>query len=317
MEGYVIIPGLKDESFDDREYSLYLVNAENHMKIPLKHEDIIIDKLPDLNYKDSFAYNYAGYKVFIPYTILKNNPEIIGENRILVTFKQEGITHNLFASYASHNIRKSSDLRAIIKENTYFIFKYDLNNELIIDINDLEHVYDTVTVEDEKLCIYSPENYGNVNLYYAKDSINDEIRIPFDFDEEKKCYFVDIEKILPFEGRIIYDNGLPLVHKEKGFIFLHSNKGQCVINTLRDYNYDIYMSKNISVIGDQINRKEQTLSFKAKLYSSEKIEGKDAKVKLFLRDDKTHQNVYILEGDYLKGLRKGKGKEIGGLFGTC
>lgn len=300
VEGYIIIPGLKDDSFYDREYSFYLVNADNHKRISLSYEDIEINKFGNFNFKDSFSYNASGYKVFIPYTVLKEHPEFFGENRVLVTFKQEGKTHNLFASYASNEVKRSSDLRANIKENTYFMFKYDLNNELIIDIYNLEHVYDTLTSENDKLCIYSPENYGSVVLFYEKDSINDEIRIPFEYDEEKKCYSMDIEKILPFEGKIIYENGLPLVHNKKELILLHSKKGQCILNTLRDYIYDIYMSKNISVVEDKISRNEQTISFKAKLYSSEGIEGKDAKVRLFLKDDKTHQNAYVIEGKYFK-----------------
>ena len=298
--GYVIIPGLKDDSFSDREYSFYLVNANNHKRIPLEHEDIEINKMENFKFKDSFSYKSAGYKVFIPYTILNENPDFYGENRVLVTFKQEDITHNFFASYAPWSVKGPTNLKAIFKENTYFIIKYDLNNEFVIDIHRLEHIYEKVTSEDGKLCIYSDENFGNVNIYYEKDSLNDEKKIPLDYDTEKKCYSVDIEKILPYKGRILYENGLPLVHKEKKLIFSPSNKGQCILNTLKDYNYDIYMSKNISVIEDKIHRQEQTINFKTRLYSSEDIEGKYAKVRLLLKDEKTHKNQYILDGKYFK-----------------
>lgn len=299
VKGFMVIPGLKDDSFEDREYSFYLLNQDNHKKIPLEYENVNIENLTNFNFrfKNSFSYDSSGYKVIIPYSILKDNPDFAGENRILVSFTQEGITHNAFSGTAGWRVKKSSDLRAIIRENTYFIIKYDLNGDIVIDMFDLEHIYDTVTAEEDKLCIYSPVDYGNVSLFYEKDSLNDEMRLPFEYDE-KKGYCIDIEKILPFEGKIIYDNGLPLIHKEKEFIFLHSDKGQCVINTLRDYNYDIYMSKNISVIENQINREEQTISFKAKLYSSEDIGGRDAKVRLFLKDDKTYENAYIIEGKY-------------------
>ena len=126
-------------------------------------------------------YKSAGYKVFIPYTILNENPDFYGENRVLVTFKQEDITHNFFASYAPWSVKGSTNLKAIFKENTYFIIKYDLNNEFVIDIHRLEHIYEKVTSEDGKLCIYSDENFGNVNIYYEKDSLNDEKKIPLDF----------------------------------------------------------------------------------------------------------------------------------------
>ena len=302
VKGFIIIPGLKDDDFDDREYSFYLVNQDSQKRIPLEYEDVKIGNINSYHFrfKNSFSYESSGYKVNIPYSTLKDNPDFSGENRILVSFTQEGITHNVFSGFARNDVKRSSDLRAIIKEDTYFIIKYDLNNDVIIDMHHLDHLYDKVTAEDDKLCIYSPENYGKVNLYYEKDSINDEIIIPFDYDEEKKCYCLDIDKILPYEGRILYDNGLPLVHNDKKLIFLHSNKGQCILNTLRDYNYDIYMSKNISVIEDKINREEQTLNFKAKLYSSEDIEGKDAKIKLFLKDEHACKNSYLFEGKYLK-----------------
>lgn len=302
IKGFMAIPGLKDDSFEDRKYSFNLVNLNSQKKIPLEYEDIIINNISSFNFpfKESFSYAASGYKISIPYSILNDNPDFSGENRISVSFTQDGITHNVFSGFARNDVKRSSDLRANIKEDTYFIIKYDLNNDVIIDMHHLEHLYDKITAEDNKLCIYSPENYGNVNLYYEKDSINDEIIIPFDYDEEKKCYCLDIDKILPYEGRILYDNGLPLVHNDKKLIFLHSNKGQCILNTLRDYNYDIFMSKNISVIEDKINREEQTLNFKAKLYSSEEIEGKDAKIRLFLKDEKTNQNSYLLDGKYIK-----------------
>ena len=302
IKGFLIIPGLKDDIFEDRNYSFNLVNLNSQKKIPLEYEDILINNISSFNFpfKESFSYVASGYKISIPYSILNDNPDLSGENRISVSFTQDGVTHNVFSGFARNDVKRSSDLRAIIKEDTYFIIKYDLNNDVIIDMHHLEHLYDKVTAEDDKLCIYSPENYGNVNLYYEKDSLNDEIIIPFDYDEEKKCYCLDIDKILPYEGRILYENGLPLVHNDKKLIFLHSNKGQCILNTLRDYNYDIFMSKNISVIEDKINREKQTLNFKAKLYSSEDIEGKDAKIRLFLKDEKTNQNSYIFDGKYIR-----------------
>ena len=103
---------------------------------PLEYEDVETGSLTsfDIRFGRRFSYKKAGYKINIPYSKFYNNPDFTGENRIMVSFTQQGINHNFFAGSAKVNVRDASDMQARIYENTYFRCKYALKNEIMIEI---------------------------------------------------------------------------------------------------------------------------------------------------------------------------------------
>ena len=268
VEGFTIIPGLEDKSFDDREYSFQLVNSDSHKRIPLKSNNIKINNFKSFKipYNDNFSYEASGYKVSVPYNELINNPDFMGENKLLVTFKQEGVIHNYFAGAAKGNVRATSKLKGKVYENHYFGTDFNLNRELVVNISTVKHVFEEVAIEDQKLCIHSPENNGDIFLCYDEDSVNPEIRIPFNYDDNGKYYYIDIDSISENEGQIRYDNNEPIVYKKKKLVYLPSDKGQIIINGLRDHYFDIRKTDNITVIS-KIFKKRNKIKISANLFS--------------------------------------------------
>lgn len=299
VKGFTLIPGLEITDFKDRQYSIYLVNSKSHKKIKLDYEDVKTGKLDSFNikYGDSFSYDSSGYQVHIPYSELINDPDFVGENRILISFKQKGITHNYFAGITRKNVRRSSEFKARIYENTYFSINYDLNTELIFVVSPIKHIYDNVAIENNKLCIYSSNN-GNLFLCYDKDSINKEYKIPLDYDSKEGCYSIDIEDISKIKGQIRYENGEPIVNHNKKQFYLFSDKGQVIINALRDYHFDIYRTDNVSIVSE-IYAKNSIVNLTVELHSIKNILQINNS-KLYFKDKKSFEIYELSEGKFVK-----------------
>ena len=292
VSGFTVIPGIKDETFSDRKYSFYLINSTTHKTLPLKHKDVAVDDFSDfhIRFGESFSYKGAGYEVYIPYAEIRDNADFVGENRIIVRFEQDGIVKNFFAGVAKKDVRMVSEDKAIMRGDNYFCLKYDVNNELIIDISSVKHRYEELVPEENKVYIMSPEFYGNMVLHYDKDSINEEHEIPIEYDKEKGAYVIEIENLSSAVGQLRYEDGEPVVNKYKHFMCFHSKKGQCIMNALRDYHYDIKKMDNITEIVD-IKEKGGKISIDAEFYATKFDKGSLKKAMLFLKDD-VNQEVF-------------------------
>lgn len=294
ITGFVVQPGLKMESFNDRELSFVLFNSKTHKEIPLKYEDVKVKNIHQFKipFGMNIPYEYAGFKVYVPYSEIRDNEELSGENRIIITFKQDEIYHNFCAGAAKNNVRNKSDMKAIMRGDNYFCTKYDLNHSLILDIHPVKHRYEEISVENDRFNIHTPEFYGDIFIDYAGDDFHKEHRIPFVYDEKNHRYSVEIEKLPNLEGQIKYENGDPLVHKWKKFFFFNSNQGQCIINTLNDYHYDMTKFDDLTNILD-ISEHGSNIDISSKLYSTHVDWSKLNSVTLFFKDNKNH-NVYLI-----------------------
>ena len=270
VRGFCVIPGLDIKKFTDRSYSFWLVNSKSRKKIPLTHEDVETGDIKsfDIRFGRAFSYNASGYKIIIPYDEFRDNPDFEGENRILMSFTQEDITYNFFAGSAKADVRNATDMRANISEDTYFQIRYTPKNEVIIDVKPLEGCFDEILIEDDCICIPSPEN-GELLVHYEADSINDEVNIPFEYDEEENAYRVDVANLSDLKGKIIYADGRPAVYMSRELLSLHSSHGQCLIDATGDYLPDIRKLDNTTEI-TQIKRSGSSFKITARPYSVHK-----------------------------------------------
>ena len=268
VRGFSVIPGLDIRKFTDRKYSFYLVNSKSRKKIPLEHEDVETGDIKsfDIRFGRAFSYSASGYKIIIPYDILGNNPDFEGENRIMVSFTQEDINYNFFAGSARADVRRATEMRANIVGDTYYQFKYTPKNEIIIDVMAVNDKFESIASVDDRLCIYSQYN-GDLLAYYEADSINPELKVPFDYDEDRQCYTVPIESLTDLKGKIIYSDGKPAVYASRELLALHSRHGQCLIDAATDYYLDIQKFESTTEVTD-IKRSGGVFNITSKLYSA-------------------------------------------------
>ena len=297
IKGFCVIPGLEIDDFGDRNYKFTLQNSTSRKRIPLKHEDVKTGDLTsyDIRYGRRFSYKSAGYKVSIPYSELSDNPDFAGENRILVSFTQDGINENFFACSEKDDIRDETDMHANICNDTYFRFRYTLRNEVIIEVIPLEDRCDGITMEDNSICIHTQDD-DELSVYYKADSINDEAKIPLVYDADKKCHKIDIDELGNLDGIIIKSNGKPLIYKSKEVLSLHSNKGQCIIDATKDYYLKISKYENTSEIYD-IKGKNGSYEFTSKLYSSGK-HGNLKSASLYFKNNLNWKNYIVSRGKF-------------------
>ena len=295
VKGFTIIPGIKDENFDDRDYSFYLVNSESHKKMLLKFKNVNIDDFSsfEIPYGTNIPYNAAGYEVKVPLSKIVNNEDFFGENRIQIMFKQKDVQFKYFAGPALWDVRRSSDLKARLYKNHYFYISYDLNNELLFNIAPINNIYENVSIKNDQLCIPSETYNGELFLSYDENLIEDECKIPLEYDSTKKMYSIDVDKIDYKEGQIKTADGQPIVHKRKQQLYLNSQKGQVIINALRDYYFKIKKINNFTLITD-IEGNNDYISITADLYSNSKNINS---AKLYYKDDKHYEFFEIADGD--------------------
>ena len=318
IKGFCVIPGLNIDSYSDRQYSFQLVNARTRKRVPLEYEDAETGRLTsfDIRFGRGFSYKKAAYIVKIPYSEFHDNPDFMGENRIMVSFTQQGINHNFFAGSAKANVRDASEMHARVYEDTYFRFKYTPKNEIIIEMLPLKKSYERIELENNRLCIYSPQNDGELLVHYPEDSLNPELNIPFEWDSENGRYSVEIDRLTNEKGSIVYADGEPAVCKSKDLIAFSTRKGQFLIDPSRDYYMDIYRLDNATLVSDikgnggnfEITAKALTCDSKmpesAELYfkdalnlqkyhvSDAKLADDGFKFRLNLSDRKVTQNLY-------------------------
>ncbi|WP_297824837.1 bifunctional glycosyltransferase family 2 protein/CDP-glycerol:glycerophosphate glycerophosphotransferase [uncultured Methanobrevibacter sp.] len=303
IRGFCVIPGLNIDNYSDREYSFELVNAKSRKRIPLEYEDVETGSLTsfDIRFGRRFSYKKAGYKINIPYSKFYNNPDFTGENRIMVSFTQQGINHNFFAGSAKVNVRDASDMQARIYENTYFRFKYTLKNEIIIEIFPLKRSYDKVTVENGNLCIHSPQFNGDLFVYYPEDSLNCEVKMKFDWDGENSIYSIGIDQLRNIKGKIIYDDGETAVYTSKDLLAFATPQGQVIIDPSKDYYMDIYKYENTTLVSD-VKQNGGRFEITARLMSKQSADLQSAK--LYFKDALNLQKYHVsdakVSGDTLK-----------------
>lgn len=269
ISGFAVIPGLKNDTKDSCQYSFYLMNCNTRKTIPLEYKLVPIDNIGSFNIKfgECVSYDNAGYQITIPYKAIMNNPDFVGPNRIMATFTQNGITHSFYVGKAKKDVRIASDSKAKMRGENYFSFGYDYSNELIIHIFPVKYRFEKIYIDNNKLCLDSKENLGALYMHYDKDSINAEKNIPFDFDSDKNIYSIPMDNLLYNQGQIQYEDKSPAVFRWKRFVTLTSDNGQCLVNTLRDYYFDIKKVDNISVISD-IKDRQNHLFLTTELYGS-------------------------------------------------
>lgn len=299
IKGFAFIPGLSVEDFNDQEMSFQLVNDTSHKRMPLAFENITVDDMSAFNIPfNNLSYNSSGFKINIPYSEIRDDESLVGENRILLTLKRNDIVHNIFIGFSKQNVRNRSDLKAIMRGDNYFCTKFELNKCLIIDISPVRHRYEEITAEDNKLCIHTPEYYGDVLACYDESQFNREYKVPFTYDEKSQVYSVEIDKLLFKECQIRYENGEPLVHKWKRFLLFNSDFGSCIVNTLGDYHYDIRKYEDLTEIVE-ISENANTVTFKTRLHSTNVAGDRLISAKLFFKDNKNHSIYYIDDGKLL------------------
>ncbi len=289
IEGYVVIPGLEDKNFSDREYSFYLINSDSRQKIPLEYKDINISNY-NIPY-NNVSYKGAGYKLYIPYEKIKDNPNFMGENRIVIKFTQDNITHTLFAGSAGKGVRNKSDSKATIKGDTYFSIKYELNHEIIIDISKVENRYEKIGFKDSKLFIESSEDNGEMVVHYEANCLDKEQNIPFSYNKKTKVYEVDTKKLPNLNGTIKYLDGKNAIHNSKELKFF--DDGKIIVNTLGDYYYYNIEKVNNTTIAN-IQSEKNIIIINSKLHPKNEYKLKSAK--LYIKDNKTEIKHIISKG---------------------
>ena len=291
IKGFTVIPGLEDNDFNDRKYSFYLVNSESHKKMPLKFKDRKVTDLStyNLKYGNNISYEAAGYEVNIPLTAIAGNDDFLGENKLLVCFKQEDIVYNYFAKL-KWTLRKNKS-KAKLHKNNYFFFDYDFNDELIINYKSINHVFEDSFIDNNQLCIPCQENIGP--LFLGNDNLFNE-EIPLVYNNQNGCYSINIEEILDKKGQIRDENGEPIVNRRKKLEYLSSPYGQVIINHLRDYYFDISTTENISLVSKCKGNNEKVL-IEVNLFSLNKCNILNAS--LFCKNDKSYEEIFISKGE--------------------
>ena len=301
IKGFCVIPGLNVDDFSDRKYSFTLVNSKSRKRIPLEYEDVKTGDLTsfDIRFGRGFSYKSSGYKIVIPYSQIADNPDFEGENRILVSFTQEDINYNFFAGSAKVDVRDLSDNFAKIYGDSYFRFKYTMKNEIIIEVSPLKNKFDKITLESNNICIHSQQHDDELFVYYEADSINDEMKIPFVYDEDEKCYKIEIDKLSNLNGRIINSSGESCIYKSKEVLSLHSDKAQYIFDATKDYSLKVSKHENTTEIYD-IKRNGGVFEFNAKLYSIG--EHKNLKsASLYFKNNLNKKNYIVSEGKFKSG----------------
>ncbi|WP_405303916.1 CDP-glycerol glycerophosphotransferase family protein [Methanobrevibacter sp.] len=298
VRGFCVIPGLDIRNFSDRLYSFYLVNSKSRKRIPLKHEDVETGDLTsyDIRFGRRFSYNASGYKVIIPYSEISKSPDFEGENRIMVSFTQEDINYNFFAGSARFDIRQKTEMQANIYNDSYFRFKYTPKNEIIIEVLPVENRYDDISIEESDICISSQNGSDDLFVYYEADSINGEVKIPFDYDEKGECYKMDISKLKSLNGKIINSADEPVLYKSKEALSFHSPEGQCILDATKDYYINVAKYENTTEICE-IKRKGSVFEFIAKLYPSKDL-GKPNSASLYFKNNINQSYYLISEGKF-------------------
>ena len=298
VKGFFVIPGLKDDEFSDRQYSFYLYNSESHEKIPLKFNDVNSGDLSiyNIKYGDNFSYRAASFEVYVPYEDIINNPDFLGENRILVNFKQDSIEHNYFLCHLKKRIKTSSYLKARIFNDNYLFIDYDEYDELILNVKPIRYCFEKVDLVNNQLCIYSPEYNGDLFLCYEKDLINDARRMPFSYNDEGHFYSISLDNISSSQGQIRYEDDTPIVYKYKKQLYLNSKQGQVTINALRDYHFDIRKLDNLSLVS-KININDEIVDFEADVYTKGLSNLKSAE--LYVMDKINYDDLLLADGNVL------------------
>ena len=243
VKGFTIIPGFEDVNFDDRNYSIYLVNSESHKKIPLDFKDVNVKNLDKFNipFNDSFSYSASGYEVYVPYDKVMNDNDFVGDNRIQITFKQNDIVYNYFAGFAKKNVKSKSRNSAKLINDNYFSIDFDLYNRLILRISHVKPCED-ISIKNNRLSIKSEDYNNEMFLYYEEDSINPERKIPLEYGDN--AYSISVNELSGFDGKIIYSDNEPVILLNKQLLLLESDNEVISINSLKDYNINIHKSDN-------------------------------------------------------------------------
>ena len=301
IKGFAFIPGFEVDDLTDQELSFHLVNDNTRRKISLDFDNIEIPDMSSFTIPFSnLSYKGSGFKIHIPYSQIRDDESLIGENRILATLKKNDVVQNFFIGFSKQNVRNRSDLKAIMRGDNYFCTKFELNKCLIVEISPVRHRYEEVSVADNRLCIHSPESYGDIFACYDESQFNRKFKVPFDYDEEKQVYSIDIGNLLFKECQVRYENGEPLVHKWKRFLLFNSDFGSCIVNTLGNYHYDITKYENLTEILE-ISENQNNITINTKLHSINVDEGKLVSAKLFFKDNKNQSVHYIDDAKILSG----------------
>lgn len=250
INGFALIPGIANESFDERELSFSLVNCETRKTIPLEYKNRKSVNISSYNlkYLDSFSYDGSGFNVIIPFEKIGGNPDFLGENRIMVTFKQHNVTHNYYLGRAKKSARTISKDKARIFNNSYISIDYDFNNEIIIKVSPVKHIFKKMYLDNNCLCLNAETLVGSLVMYYPADSINSASVVPFDYDTEKKRYSIAIKNLLSKKGQVQYDDGTPAIYENRRFMTFISPVGQCTVNCMRDFYMDVEKKDTISLV---------------------------------------------------------------------
>ena len=298
VRGFCVIPGMDIKSFDDRKYSFYLVNSKSRKKMPLTHEDVDTGDIKsfDIRFGRAFTYNASGYKVIIPYADLENDPDFEGENMIMVSFTQEDINYNFFAGSAKADVRAVTDLRANIHGDSYFKFRYTPKNEIIIEVQPLKDKYESISMENDCICIHSQKYCGDLFVHYPADSINSEVMIPFEYDESRGIYSVEASRLTYLTGQIVYADGSPAVYGSKEVVTLHSSHGQCIIDATKDYYMDICKFENTTEIS-RIEKRGGVFEITARPYLSDRQSGLKS-ASLYFKNPLNQKPYEVSEGKF-------------------
>ena len=298
IRGFTVIPGLNIDDFSDRQFSFYLVNATSRKRMPLAHEDVDTGNISsyDIRFGRNFSYKKAGYKLNIPYDDLMDNPDFAGENRILVSFTQDGITRNFFSGSAKQDLREKSDMQAKIHDNTYFRFKYTLKHEIIIEVMPIKSIFANASIENGNICIPAPEFCGDLFVHYPRDSLNEEEKIPFIWNGDDKCYTIGIDDVSKPKGQIIYGDGEVAVYNSKDLLAFHSESGQCIIDPSVDYYMDIYKFDNTTEVSS-ISHNNGRFDVTARLHAKGNF--KPSSAELYFKDSLNLEKYHVCDGKFM------------------
>ncbi|WP_407454507.1 CDP-glycerol glycerophosphotransferase family protein [Methanobrevibacter sp.] len=297
VRGFTVIPGMSIKSFAERDYSFYLVNSNSHERLPLEYDDVKTGNLKPFNIRfgRGFSYEYAGYNVHIPYSKLANNEKFYGQNLIRISFKQEDITHNFFAGSAKQDVRNLSYNKAMIYDDCYFNIGYTKKDEIIINIQPLNNVCEKIEIENGDICIYSNYN-GEMSVYYEADSFNPEASLAFNYDNERGCYRIGLDELYKKEGQLLYENGEPVTYNSKGVFSFHSDRGQCIINSVNDYYMSIDKFDETTEVAN-VSRNGSNFKIKAKLHSKHDLNELTSS-SLYLQNKFTFEKQIISQGKF-------------------
>ncbi|MBE6490801.1 MAG: glycosyltransferase [Methanobrevibacter sp.] len=297
IEGFALIPGLNNVNFNDRTLTFYIYNTNTQKKFKINHENIKYENLYHygIPYGRQFSYDASGFRIHIPYDELYSD-ELDGKNRILINYKHGDVEHNSFLDYM-----KITDFEpiSISYKEKYFLIKLDVNNDLIIDISKRDYFNEKISIEDEKLSIYSKDNIGELFIYY--NDLNE--KIPLNYDAENQCYCVELDSMSNSKAIIINENDDYIIHKKKQLKCLNSKKGQVIIDSLVDNVLKISKCDVVSTISD-VNQNSNRITITVDSNHVEKYEGRLKSAKLYFKNELNRENNLLsnakIDGDKLK-----------------